>query len=129
MYLPVLLNIMHFVFLVLIDIPLSSTYDESAESIFLSPSSECDRRMMSSAHSRQLRFCDSSIFKGLQFSVPKRSTMSAMKILNKSGLKMHPCLTPWFARNVSVNLFPTLTQQLSLVYSVLMLLKNFPFIP
>ena len=80
---------------------------------------------MSSAQIRQLG-CRFSGF-ALSLAQFNFSGRSDMYILNKSGLSMHPCLTPWFISKRSVTLLFILTHALSFVYMFLIVLKKLSF--
>ena len=102
---PDLLKIMLFVLSALIFVPFFLAYSERLFSISWSPSSVSERRRMSSAHVKQLIGFEFSSSSGIHSSLVRCRGRSAKKILNKRGLRIHPCFTPWLATNVFVSPF------------------------
>ena len=80
------------------------------------PVSDFDKSNKSSAHIRHPKTSFEVYSTGSQFGVSKLFWRSERNMLNKVGLRMHPCLTPWFTIKVSVILFPIFTHALSSVY-------------
>ena len=91
--LPVLLNIMHWVFLVLTDNLFVSQYFSSASSFAWRPALDSDNMSMSSAHKRQLMVL---VLLSLTLSslLSRIYCKSARNILKSRGLSTQPCLTP-----------------------------------
>ena len=84
---------------------------------------------MSSAHIKKLIGFEFSSSSDIHSSLVRCRGRSAKKILNKRGLRIHPCFTPWLATNVFVSPSFNFTQQLSFLYKVFRILKNLPDIP
>ena len=77
------------------------------------PFSVSDKSRRSSAQIKQLSGNVGFIFTGSHSVFSTTFCRSERKMLNKSGLRIHPCLTPCVEQKVSVILFPIFTQDLS----------------
>ena len=104
-------------------------YDANFEIILFRPSSDSENMMTSSAHIMQGRDLLTPILTGLLSTLSNVLGKSAKKILNRVGLNMQPCLTPWFGYMVSLKDSPILIFVESWLYIFFRTLKNFPEIP